>query len=127
MEGKGRINTRLIPGYTTGHRSAASSLGLAQLDLKERACLQVLSLNKTTSIISPPAVFANINCVVYTRLSPNKDEANSHCNKNLTKTFTYLSGTIAGPIAPLCYLEKQDINVVEEMQHRKAISLNILH
>lgn len=111
----GGINTRLIPGYTTGHRSPASSVRLAELNLKERACLQVLPLNKATSIISPPAVIANINCVVYTcLLSPNKDtEANFLCNKNLTKTFTYLSATIARPIAPLCYLEEQDINVVE--------------
>ncbi len=64
----GEINTRLIPGYTTGHRSPAAPIRLTELDIEERARLQVLPFNKATSIISSPAVIGNINCVVYTHL-----------------------------------------------------------
>lgn len=99
------INTRLIPGHTAGHRSPASSVRLTELDLEERARLQVLPFNKVTSIISPPAVIGNINCVVCTYLlSPNTDtETNYLRNKNISKSFTSLSAIVARPTAALCY------------------------
>lgn len=64
------INTRLIRRSGTGHRSPARSVRRAELDLKERAFLQVRPLYKVTSIISPPAVCAYSGCVAHShRLS----------------------------------------------------------
>lgn len=89
------IKTRLLPGYTTGHRSPASTPRLTDLHSEERAYLQVLPSNKATSIISHPAVIGNNDCMVYSHLlSPNTDtETNSAIKTSLSLSLFFFFGT----------------------------------